>query len=203
MNNTKITTNELFEKLSGDNELDDEILENILDNYNKIKNLILSIDSKEEFSNYVKYVKEKNELDEEDALVEEFKDICGCYNANEWMNPMISKLESVSYDKRESGSNRETNVEVTIYFNEFSIGLNYHYDHDYHVYFENVSVNGYENFAKYRDGIKQIMKFFGLPEDKIVDFNYIMLQWIFQNHGFCNKLSGTYVAEKYYKAFDT
>ncbi len=202
MSNTKLIENDLFEKLSGNAELDQEILQSIYENYDKIKNLIQSIDSKEEFLNYVKYVKQKNELSEEEALIVEFKDICGCYHTNEWISPMISKLESVSLDKRESGCDRNTNIEVTIYFNEFSIGLSYHYDHDYHVDFECVSINGYESFKKYREGIREIMNFFGLPEEKIVDFNYIMLEWIFQNHGFCNKLSGTYVAEKYYKAFD-
>ncbi len=202
MSNTKFIENELFEKLSDDNELDSEILEKILENYNKIKNLIGSIESKEEFSKYIEYVKLKDEFYEERALINEFKYISDYADAKKWMKPMIKKLESVSFEKRESGSERETNIEVTIYFNDFSIGLNYHYDHDYHVYFENVSVNGYESFQKYREGIKEIMNFFGLPEEKIVDFNYIMLEWIFQNHGFCNKLSGTYVAEKYYKAFD-
>ncbi len=201
MSNTKLIENDLFEKLSNDNELDQEILQNIYKNYDKIINLIQSIDSKEEFFQYIQYVKQKEENTEENELIEEFKDICE-YSEADWMSPMISKLESVSLDKRESGCDRNTNIEVTIYFNEFSIGLSYHYDHDYHVDFECVSVNGYESFKKYREGIREIMNFFGLPEEKIVDFNYIMLEWIFQNHGFCNKLSGTYVAEKYYKAFD-
>jgi hypothetical protein len=201
MSNTKLNENDLFEKLSNNNELDQEILQSIFENYDKIKNLIQSIDSKEEFFQYIQYVKQKEENTEENELIEEFKDICE-YSEADWMSPMISKLESVSLDKRESGCERNTNIEVTIYFNEFSIGLSYHYDHDYHVDFECVSVNGYESFKKYREGIREIMNFFGLPEEKIVDFNYIMLEWIFQNHGFCNKLSGTYVAEKYYKAFD-
>ncbi len=201
MSNTKLIENDLFEKLSGNAELDQEILQSIYENYDKIKNLIQSIDSKEEFFQYIQYVKQKEENTEENELIEEFKDICE-YSEADWMTPMISKLESVSLDKRESGCERNTNIEVTIYFNEFSIGLSYHYDHDYHVDFECVSINGYESFKKYREGIKEIMNYFGLPEEKIVDFNHIMLEWIFQNHGFCNKLSGTYVAEKYYKAFD-
>ncbi len=201
MSNTKLNENDLFEKLSNNNELDQEILQSIFENYDKIKNLIQSIDSKEEFFQYIQYVKQKEENTEENELIEEFKDICE-YSEADWMSPMISKLESVSLDKRESGCDRNTNIEVTIYFNEFSIGLSYHYDHDYHVDFECVSINGYESFKKYREGIREIMNFFGLPEEKIVDFNYIMLEWIFQNHGFCNKLSGTYVAEKYYKALD-
>ncbi len=202
MNQTELIKNELFEKLSDDNELDSETLEKILENYDKIKNLIGSISSKEKFSKYIEYVKLKDKFYEERALINEFKYICDYSDAKKWMKPMIKKLETVSLDKRETGCDRETHIEVTIYFNEFSIGLNYHYDHDYHVYFENVTVNGYESFGRYREEIKKIMNFFGLPEEKIIDFNYILLEWIFQNHGFCNKLSGTYVAEKYYKAFD-
>jgi hypothetical protein len=201
MSNTKLTKNELFEKLSDDNELSIETLESIYKNYNIIKNLIQSIDSKEEFLNYVKYVKIKDELSEERAIIDKLTEICDDYNAKDWMEPMLAKLESVSFDKKESGCWKNY-TEIRFNFNEFSIKLNYHCDdHNCRFYLEKLSINECESFEKYREGIKEIMNYFGLPKEKIVDFNDIMLEWLFQNDGFCSNL-GTSFAKKYFKAFD-